>query len=58
MVLFNLMSRLNYLTTDAEILHEIAAGNMLSDGTNPDLEIGVVFTQYNFYWLQFLLKAG
>jgi len=36
MVFFKLMSRLNYLTSGAEILHQITAGNMLSDGTNPN----------------------
>ena len=36
MVFFKSMSRLNYLTTGAEMLHETTAVNMLSVGTNPN----------------------
>ena len=39
MVFLKLMYGLNYLTSGSEILHEITAGNMLSDGTKPNFEI-------------------
>ena len=39
MVFFKLMAGLNYFTSGAEILREITAGNMLSDGTNPNFQI-------------------
>ena len=39
MVFFKLMSRLNYLTSGAEILHEITAGNKLLDRANPNFEV-------------------
>ena len=44
------------MTTGAEILHEIIAGNMLSDGTNPNFWILMILRQ-SFALLQLLLVA-
>ena len=42
----------------AEILHKKTAVDMLSDKKKSNFVIGIVFPQYNFCWLQLLLKTG